>query len=240
MAAFASGPAFRAGRREPGEVTPGGPPCQHLFSTFFRTAVAARPCPGFPFAEERFYAFPRGPSTLFFNLDPIRFRVSSRARFPEAEGSFTQPFPARQHFFSISRRTVVLRAAIPVSRHAEECLYAPLTGPSTLFFQFVTGPSSRPGPHPASRCVEGCFYAPQAGASTPFSQHRHFSGARREDNPPRRPRRGHIGGRREGKSALPGQGILPAPSLRRPAPPARDRALPRRRHRASGWGSPQP
>ena len=86
-------------RREPGEVTPAGPPCQHLFSTF-RVAVATRPCPGFPYAEERFYAASRGPSTLFFNLRPIRFRVlDKRLRFPEAEELSSQPRPARQHFF---------------------------------------------------------------------------------------------------------------------------------------------
>ena len=75
--------------------------CVNIFFSTFRVAVATRPCPGFPYAEERFYAASRGPSTLFFNLRPIRFRVlDKRLRFPEAEELSSQPRPARQHFFS--------------------------------------------------------------------------------------------------------------------------------------------
>lgn len=160
------GPPHSAARREPRVVTPGRPPCQHLFST---SRIAVRVAVALPVSRSggRFYASPSGPSTLFFNLARFAFASRPVLRFHEAEGLFTRPRSARQHLFSSSRGIILPRTALPAFRRAEERFYASPQTPSTRFFNFRAPRFRAARRAPVSRSG-GAIYPTASGPSTPF------------------------------------------------------------------------
>ena len=95
------GPPHSAARREPRVVTPGRPPCQHLFST---SRIAVRVAVALPVSRSggAFLRVPVRPVNTFFQLGALRFRVAPRAPVSRSGGAiYPTAFGPSTPFFKL-------------------------------------------------------------------------------------------------------------------------------------------
>jgi len=137
------------GPRELGEVTPRCPPRQALFSTFFRSAVALRPCRGFRDGGA-YLRSPVRPVNTFFST-PTESLQSAVSRFP-ARGVWlsTRPLAARQHIFSILLRGAVALRSVSGFPKSGGAFLRPSLRPVNTFFsnsceRLAAASPARPG-----------------------------------------------------------------------------------------------